>query len=64
MANVPKMRPRTKHMNIKYHFFRQFIAKKIFHVKHLAGNQQPADILTKALDHATFVKHRLITNGW
>jgi hypothetical protein len=64
MANVPKMRPRTKHMNIKYHFFRQFIAKKVFHVKHLAGDQQPADILTKALDHATFVRHRLVTNGW
>jgi hypothetical protein len=36
MANVPKMCPRTKHMNIKYRFFRQFIAQKIFHVKHLA----------------------------
>jgi hypothetical protein len=48
----------------KYHFFRQFIAQKIFHVKHLAGTQQPADILTKALDHAIFVRHRLVTNGW
>jgi hypothetical protein len=64
MANVPKMRPRTKHMNIKYHFFRQFVAKGIFKVQHIAGSDQPADILTKALDHATFVKHRLVTNGW
>jgi hypothetical protein len=64
MANVPKMHPRTKHMNIQYHFFRQFIAQKIFHVKHLAGTHQPADSLTKALDHATFVRQIFVTNGW
>jgi hypothetical protein len=27
MANVPKMRPRTKHLNVKYHFFCQFVRK-------------------------------------
>jgi hypothetical protein len=25
MVNVPKMRPRTKHLNIKYHFFRKYV---------------------------------------
>jgi hypothetical protein len=63
MANVPKMHPRAKHMNIKYHFFRQFIAQKIFNVRHLAGTQQSVDILTKALDHATFLRHSFIENG-
>jgi hypothetical protein len=33
MANVPKMRPCTKHLNVKYHFFREFIAKGIMRVQ-------------------------------
>jgi hypothetical protein len=35
MANMPKMRPRTKHLNIKYHFFRQFVEKGILQVSSL-----------------------------
>ena len=27
IANVPKMRPRTKHLNIKYHHFREEVKK-------------------------------------
>ncbi len=27
IANVPKMRPRTKHLNIKYHHFREEVRK-------------------------------------
>ncbi len=28
IANIPKMRPRIKHLNIKYHHFREEIKKK------------------------------------
>jgi hypothetical protein len=27
IANIPKMRPRTKHLNIKYHHFREEVIK-------------------------------------
>jgi hypothetical protein len=27
IANVPKMRPRTKHLNIKYHHFKEEVRK-------------------------------------
>ena len=27
IATVPKMRPRTKHLNIKYHHFREEVRK-------------------------------------
>jgi hypothetical protein len=64
MANVPKMRPRTKHLNVKYHFFRQFVQKGILIVEHIAGNLQMADILTKALEVLTFQKHRKKIMGW
>jgi hypothetical protein len=64
MANVPKMRPRTKHLNVKYHFFRQFVQKGMLIVEHIAGERQIADILTKALDVVTFLKHRKKMMGW
>jgi len=58
MANVPRMRPRTKHLNIKYHFFRQFVQQGILSVRHIAGQKQLADVLTKALEFTTFARHR------
>ncbi len=64
MANVPKMRPRTKHLNIKYHFFRQFVEKGILQVLQFSGEQQIADVLTKPLEEASFTKHRKKITGW
>jgi hypothetical protein len=64
MANVPKMRPRTKHLNIKYHFFRQYVQQGILQVLHISGTNQVADIFTKALDVASFHRHRRQIMGW
>ena len=64
LANVPKMRPRTKHINIKYHFFRQYIQDGTLKVQHIPGDEQVADIFTKPLDVVTFVKHRMVIMGW
>jgi hypothetical protein len=64
LANVPKMRPRTKHINIKYHFFRQYVQDGTLLVQHIPGEDQLADIFTKPLDVMTFVKHRNSIMGW
>ncbi len=64
LAKVPKMRPRTKHLNIKYHFFHQYVQQGILQVVHVAGTEQVADIFTKALDLLTFQKHRRRIMGW
>jgi hypothetical protein len=64
MANVPKMRPRTKHLNIKYHFFWQFVQQGILSVRHIAGEKQLAYVLTKALEFTTFARHRKEIMGW
>jgi len=34
IANVPKMRPRTKHLNIKYHHFREEVKKGTISIYH------------------------------
>jgi len=63
LANVPKMRPRTKHINIKYHFFRQYVQDGTLQVQHISGDDQAADIFTKPLNYETFTKHHLKNYG-
>jgi hypothetical protein len=64
LAKVPKMRPRTRHINQKYHHFREWVKKGIIEVLPIDTLEQPADLLTKPLDLMSFVKHRLAIMGW
>ena len=64
IANVPKMRPRTKHLNIKYHHFREEVKKGNISVYHVGTKEQVADIFTKALDESLFTKFRERIQGW
>jgi hypothetical protein len=40
---------RTKHIDIKYHMIRDWIAKKVFELFYVESNKNLADIFTKAL---------------
>jgi hypothetical protein len=64
MANAPKMRPRTKHLNIKYHHFREEVRKGAISIYHTRTEDQMADIFTKPLPEAPFVKFRERMMGW
>jgi len=64
LANVPKMRPRTRHINLKYHHFREFVANKIIAIKKVDGDDQLADILTKPLADDKFAYLRRGLLGW
>jgi hypothetical protein len=64
LANVAKMRPRTKHINAKYHHFRQYVADKNIKVLKIATLDQLADILTKNLPETLFSKFRKLICGW
>ena len=64
IAKVPKMRPRTKHLNIKYHHFREEVKKGTVSIYHVATGEQMADMLTKPLDEALFERHRKKMMGW
>jgi hypothetical protein len=64
LAKVPKMRPRTRHINQKYHHFREWVKTGLIDVLPIDTEDQPADLLTKPLDSALFVKHRLAVMGW
>lgn len=64
LANVPKMRPRTRHINVKYHHFRQFVFKKLISIIKVTTEEQIADMLTKHLSLDLFLKFRKCISGW
>jgi hypothetical protein len=64
LAKVPKMRPRTKHINAKYHHFRKFVHDGLIKVFQVSTNDQLADIFTKNLGTDLFNKFRLLICGW
>ena len=63
IANNPKYRPRTKHINLRFHFFRSYIGKHIS-VHPIATEEQVADVFTKPLPLASFLKHRFALQRW
>ena len=63
IANNPKYRPRTKHINQRFHFFRSHIGKHIT-VLPIKTEDQVADTFTKPLGLDLFVRHRRSMQGW
>ena len=59
LARLPKLRPRTKHINTSYHHFREHVRKGLVKVFPISTQDQIADCLNKALPQNAFVKHRI-----
>jgi hypothetical protein len=49
LANAPKMRPRTWHINQKYHHFGEWFKSGFVDILPIDTAEQPADLLTKPL---------------
>jgi hypothetical protein len=64
IAKVPKMRPRTKTLNIKYHHFRDYIERGEISIHAIKSADQPADMLTKPLNEEDLARHRLFVMSW
>ena len=60
----PKYRPRTKHINIKYHHYRSYVDRKEIEILPIPTDLQPADMLTKPLSAPLFKRHREKILGW
>ena len=58
MAKVPKMRPRTKHLNNVYHHFRESVQKNEVTLMAVTTENQLADLLTKPLPDNLFQRFR------
>jgi hypothetical protein len=64
MARTPKMRPRTKHLNIKYHHFRDAVLRGDISILPINTLDQIADVFTKPLGLQLFIKFRKLLMGW
>ena len=64
LAKTPKMRPRTKHINLVYHHFREHVRSGLVTLFHIDTKKQTADMLTKPLDQNLFQSHRKKLLGW
>jgi hypothetical protein len=58
LARLPKLRPRTKHINVCYHHFREHVRNGLIKIFPVSTQDQVADIFTKALPQNLFVRHR------
>ncbi|KAG7357919.1 integrase core domain containing protein [Nitzschia inconspicua] len=64
MAKVPKMRPRTRHINVAYHHFRGEVANGRLIPCKCATQDMEADIFTKATGKETLQTLRKRIMGW
>jgi Reverse transcriptase (RNA-dependent DNA polymerase) len=65
LATAPKINPRTKHIAVKYHHFRESVGedKGVLIVK-IDTKEQKADVLTKGLPKETHEYIRKLLMGW
>ena len=64
LAMTPKMRPRTKHINVKFHHFRDYVKHKLITILPICLEDNLADTLTKLLLLDLILHHWLTIQGW
>jgi hypothetical protein len=64
ISKIPKVRPRTRHINVLYHHFRSEAANNRVTIEPIKSCDNVADILTKQQNASLFHEHRLQINGW
>ena len=58
------MRPRTKHINLVYHHFREYVRRQEIIIHPIGTDDQLDDIFTKPLGQNIFTKHRYSILKW
>ena len=53
-ANTPHPTPKSKHIDVKYHYLKEQIARSRIDLQHIPSTNNAADVLTKALKPAKY----------
>jgi hypothetical protein len=64
LIHSPKVNPRTRHISIKYHHFREHVRAGHLRVQWISTKEQLADIFTKPLPGPAFTYLRKLLLGW
>ena len=64
MAKTHKYRPRTKHLNVKLHHFRDYVTRGEITIHKIDTKDQLADYLTKPVSEEILLKLRKLVMGW
>jgi hypothetical protein len=64
MAKVHKYRPRTKHLNVKFHHFRDYVSRGEISIHKIDTSDQLADYLTKPVTQEILDHLRSQVMGW
>ena len=59
LAKLPKLCPRTKHINVCYHHFCKHVRKGLIKIFPIGTRDQIANTLTKPLAQNDFTHHRI-----
>ncbi len=57
LARLPKLRPRTKHINVCYHHLQEYVKKRLIKIFPIDTKDQIADVFMKALAKNDFQHH-------
>ena len=64
LEKVPKIRPRTKHINVICHWFLEHVQNKPIKIYPISTQHQLSDIFTKPLPSKIFLQHRKNILHW
>ena len=63
VATIPRMTPASKHIDVRYHWFRQNVGNE-FVIRKIKAENQKADNFTKGLQGQIFARIRKLLCGW
>ena len=58
------MTPCSKHIGVKYHFFKEYVCSGHIQIHKVTSNEQVADCMTKGLKKTLFKQTRKMLVGW
>jgi hypothetical protein len=64
MLQKEKYRPRTRHLLVKLHHFRDYVDREEISIHAIRSEDQQADYLTKPVGEEILVKLRRLVQGW
>ena len=64
LAQSPRITPRSKHIAVPYHFFREHVREGTLQILKVASEVNLGDLFTKGLDRIKFQALRKLLMGW